>query len=377
MKKNILLAAVILILTAAGCKKNSTTYETANLSKIEVSRNYVPYRTDEFLRVCYILNTWEFMKEGLKLQTIIIYDNDTKAGIDTVTQDVLPKIWKSPLPDYPGYTKDNISRYYISLQARVPLAHTTTRTLGHRFILSDTVKGGTVTVEGGNVPVNWEQSPRLIASPVKGDYYLFHNQSTNGYHYYLAYFVIGDIWTNEKFAFDLTQLNADWKQTYSGDHTKNESYFAYRDTLYAVASGKVLKVTDNRAENSGDLHNAVLTQNDDYYGNYLVMDIGGGVYAMYMHIVPFSFMVKAGDQVVEGQPIALLGNSGNSTEPHLHFQLTDTQDPVFSHGLPMIFKSYTKTGKIQMGPAVGPVQINPPIQGTHANMENWSVATTH
>lgn len=373
MKIRITLTLLLPLLLITACKKSSPADEGAPAGKIELAQNYVPYKTEKYLRICYMLSTWEFMKEGLKLQTIIVYNNDTKIPLDTIPEADLPFIWKSPLPQSSEITIDNITRYYLSLQVPLPLDLPAPATLGHRFILSDTVKGQTVTVEGGIVPVRKQEAPRLIAAPVKGNYYLFHNQSTLGYHYYLAFFVNGGIWTNEKFAFDLTRIDSTWEETYSGDPAKNESYFAYGDTLYAVASGKVLKVTDNRAENSGNLRNAVLTKSDEYYGNYLVLDIGGGVYAMYMHCLPFSFMVRAGDVIAEGQPVALLGNSGNSTEPHLHFQLTDLPDPGFSHGLPMVFKSFKKTGEIRLAPVVGPVQINPHIQATSANMENWSI----
>ena len=144
----------------------------------------------------------------------------------------------------------------------------------------------------------------------------------------------------------MTQIDSTWVNTFSGDETKNDSYFGYGDTLLAVASGTVLKVVNGRAENSGNLRDAVLTVNDEYYGNYLVLDIGSGYYAMYMHCLPNSFFVQTGDVVAEGQPIARLGNSGNSTEPHLHFQLVDKPDPAFSHGLPFIFKSIPRLEKL-------------------------------
>ncbi|MCX6285893.1 MAG: M23 family metallopeptidase [Bacteroidetes bacterium] len=49
--------------------------------------------------------------------------------------------------------------------------------------------------------------------------------------------------------------------------------------------------------------------------------MGNGCNAMYAHCVKGSFMVKAGDKVKKGQPLALLVNSGNSDAPHLHFEI--------------------------------------------------------
>ena len=69
-------------------------------------------------------------------------------------------------------------------------------------------------------------------------------------------------------------------------------------------------------------------------GNHVNLDLGGGVFAMYAHLQPGSIRVKVGDRVSRGQVLGLVGNSGNSTEPHLHFQLMDRNSPLGSEGLP-------------------------------------------
>jgi murein DD-endopeptidase MepM/ murein hydrolase activator NlpD len=52
-------------------------------------------------------------------------------------------------------------------------------------------------------------------------------------------------------------------------------------------------------------------------------DRGGGVWAMYAHLIKGSLLVTPGDKVKKGQKIAELGNTGKSSGPHLHFQLMD------------------------------------------------------
>ncbi|WP_185032662.1 M23 family metallopeptidase [Streptomyces candidus] len=69
-------------------------------------------------------------------------------------------------------------------------------------------------------------------------------------------------------------------------------------------------------------------------GNHVVLDLGGGTYALYAHLRRGSLTVRTGDRVEEGRPLALCGNSGNSTEPHLHFQLMDDSDLDVARGLP-------------------------------------------
>ncbi|HEY3569693.1 MAG TPA: M23 family metallopeptidase [Thermoanaerobaculia bacterium] len=61
------------------------------------------------------------------------------------------------------------------------------------------------------------------------------------------------------------------------------------------------------------------------------------------HLKQGSVRVKAGDTVKRGQVIAQLGQTGNTTEPHLHFQLTDGPDPLYSRGVPILFKNTVNT----------------------------------
>ncbi|MFG3077767.1 M23 family metallopeptidase [Streptomyces sp. NPDC048225] len=69
-------------------------------------------------------------------------------------------------------------------------------------------------------------------------------------------------------------------------------------------------------------------------GNHLVLDLGGGTYALYAHVQRGSFTVREGDRVRAGQVLARCGNTGNSTEPHVHFQLMDGPDPDTARGVP-------------------------------------------
>jgi murein DD-endopeptidase MepM/ murein hydrolase activator NlpD len=76
-------------------------------------------------------------------------------------------------------------------------------------------------------------------------------------------------------------------------------------------------------------------------GNYVVIE-GGEGYAFYAHLRAGSIGVRAGQRVAAGQIIGALGNSGNSTMPHLHFHLMDGPDPVAAKGLACKFQSYER-----------------------------------
>ena len=73
-------------------------------------------------------------------------------------------------------------------------------------------------------------------------------------------------------------------------------------------------------------------------GNHVVLDLGGGVYALYAHLKRGSIAVTPGQRVAEGDLVGACGNSGNSSEPHLHFQLMDHRRATIAAGLPMQFR---------------------------------------
>ena len=77
----------------------------------------------------------------------------------------------------------------------------------------------------------------------------------------------------------------------------------------------------------------------DLRGNYLLLQHSPREYSLLAHLKPGSLLVRQGESVRQGQPVAACGNSGNSSEPHLHFQLQDTPDFYTSAGLPIPFSS--------------------------------------
>jgi hypothetical protein len=72
-------------------------------------------------------------------------------------------------------------------------------------------------------------------------------------------------------------------------------------------------------------------------GNHIVLDLGDGVYAAFAHLRRGSARVERGQRVTAGQQLAECGNSGNSTEPHVHFQLMDHPRVLMAGGVPFRF----------------------------------------
>ena len=111
-------------------------------------------------------------------------------------------------------------------------------------------------------------------------------------------------------------------QTHRGGADLLANYYSYGKRLLAPGDGTVTEVIDTRPDapvGDSDLEHPE--------GNIVVVDVGGGRYVMYAHLKQGSARVRVGDRVVSGQDIGLVGDSGNSDEPHLHIQVQSS--PTF------------------------------------------------
>jgi murein DD-endopeptidase MepM/ murein hydrolase activator NlpD len=149
----------------------------------------------------------------------------------------------------------------------------------------------------------------------------------------------------QRFAIDWVRVN-DTDSTYSGDRLKNENYIAEGNDAIAVANGRIVAVKDGIPENVPGVNSrAVPITLETVGGNHVIVDIGGGRFAFYAHLKPGAIRVKVGDMVKKGQVIGLVGNTGNSTEPHLHFHISDGNSPLGSEGVPYGFNSFEVVGR--------------------------------
>jgi murein DD-endopeptidase MepM/ murein hydrolase activator NlpD len=228
--------------------------------------------------------------------------------------------------------------------------------LGHQFIAyagaADTLRlrfrgksGGAQVEAAGELAILTEPSAVAYHFPLAGRFFIAAGATSHSHHRWVA---------AEEFALDIVQIG-EGTRTSRGDGRRLQDYYAYGATVLAAAAGKVVKVVDGLAESEqclrqpgeaftaynervGQMQQALVEQGlDKIPGNLVVIDHGNGEFSHYAHLAKGSAKVKLGDEVKQGQPIALLGNSGNTTEPHLHFQLTDGPDPLYSAGRPCRF----------------------------------------
>ncbi|WP_329080724.1 MULTISPECIES: M23 family metallopeptidase [unclassified Streptosporangium] len=127
---------------------------------------------------------------------------------------------------------------------------------------------------------------------------------------------------------------------------RNRDFPAFGAPLLAVADATVVSAVDHHRDHlSRNSYPALLYflfeglvreigSPGTVTGNRIILDLGEGTYAMYAHLRRGSLAVREGERVRQGQPLAQCGNSGNSTEPHVHFQLMDHPDLDLARGLP-------------------------------------------
>ena len=136
-----------------------------------------------------------------------------------------------------------------------------------------------------------------------------------------------------------------------GDGSQNSQWFGLGEPVVAAAGGRVVRVRNDLPEvppGTGTSDNPTLRSVNDLGGNGVIIRMRAGVYALYGHMVPGSVRVNEGDQVETGEPLGLLGNTGNTSAPHLHFGLIDGRGLLSSDSLPFVIDRFTYGGQAEL-----------------------------
>ena len=147
----------------------------------------------------------------------------------------------------------------------------------------------------------------------------------------------------------------------------------YGENILAVADGTVVRAIDGLPNQvPGALPQGLNPLQAD--GNAVFLRLRDGRIAMYAHMIPGSVTVRAGDRVVRGQILGRVGNSGNSSAPHLHLHVVDRNAIFAANGLPYVFSRFRVTGRIASTDAFNraeatgsPVRLGPVRTGPRRN----------
>ncbi len=299
----------------------------------------------------YELHVTNLTADSLVLRRIDILDGKSGQTLQMMPDSVIVKNVQRPGPRASAAAPAQINAglraivyLWLYVDAKNPPA-----TLRHRIVLQKVAGDSAVTtIEGAAVSV----APKaiVIGPPLRGEWLAGNGPSNASGHRRTFLGLNGTVAIGQRFAIDFLQVDNNGN-THLGDRSKNENFYAEGSEALAVADGIVVETKDSIPENdaSSSTNRAVPITLVTVGGNHIVIDIGGGNFAFYAHVKPGSQRVKLGDHVTRGQVIALVGNSGNSTEPHLHFHISDSvasgTSTLGSEGLPYALSSLEIIGR--------------------------------
>ena len=158
--------------------------------------------------------------------------------------------------------------------------------------------------------------------------------------------VNGKICFAQRFAIDYMRMDDDGHLVH-GDPSDVHSYPDYGANVLAVADGKVVDtLTTLDDQKPGHMPDPKTINLENVDGNHVVLDLGSGLFAFYAHMQKGSLTVARGDEVKRGQVLGKLGNTGNTSAPHLHFHMMDGPSVLGSSGLPYVIDSFAYAGQL-------------------------------
>ncbi len=173
-----------------------------------------------------------------------------------------------------------------------------------------------------------------LSLPFRGTWWVVWGGATELQNYHV-------VASDQRHAYDLLV----WRRgaTYRGAGMNNADYWAWGRPIVAPAAGTVVEAVDGIRDNRPQVE---VENREAPAGNHVVVDLGNGEYALLAHMRRGSVRVRTGDRVGPGDLLGLTGNSGNSSEPHLHFHLQDRPE-LFTgaRGLPVSFVGYRADGR--------------------------------
>jgi murein DD-endopeptidase MepM/ murein hydrolase activator NlpD len=173
-----------------------------------------------------------------------------------------------------------------------------------------------------------------MSLPFKGEWTIFWGGDTKE----LNYHVVAKF---QKNAFDIVINNPEGKSFKTTGKT-NEDYYAFGQPLLAPCDAEVVLAVDGVNDNVPGVVNPMYV-----LGNSVLLKTKNKEYILFAHFKQNSLKVKKGDLIKRGQLLGLCGNSGNSSEPHLHFHLQDTEEFTGATGIKCYFDKLRINGMLK------------------------------
>ena len=142
----------------------------------------------------------------------------------------------------------------------------------------------------------------------------------------------------QRYAYDFIILDDECK-SYQGDFKNCENYYCYDKNILAPADGIIVDINNGSNDSLIYPKGKFFSKANHIAGNYIIIKHNDQEFSFLAHLKKDSISVKVGDTVCRGDIIAKCGNTGNSSEPHLHFQIQNGQSFYKSVGLPIRFSN--------------------------------------
>jgi len=342
--------------SAKGKGGSSPTTDVQALTPIvgEVSNAPIPFEgSDGRTHLVYELEVTNFSSGKTTIQRLKVLDAGTKEVVATLNaKEVAARLQPAGFRE-PVDTLAPSMTALVFLHLSFEKADQVPERLVHRLsVKAQAAPPGQqkITEKTGPTEVD-RRDVVVVGPPLRGSNYLAADSCCDATrHTRAALSINGKVWLAQRYAVDYEQLDAN-NRIWSGKNKKDlDNYTIYGKKALAAADATVVKVIDGLPEQVPGVfpENISLEEAD---GNSVILDLGGGNYALYAHFQPDSIRVEEGERVERGDVLGLVGNSGNSLAPHLHFHVMNGPLSLASNGLPYEIDSFKVTGKNPGGTA--------------------------
>ena len=185
--------------------------------------------------------------------------------------------------------------------------------------------------EESNLP-KIERNSTKLKLPFKGEWTVVWGGDTKELNYHVES-------EAQKNAFDIVITDTKGN-SYKTDGKTNEDYYAFGKELIAPCDGEIVLVVDGVKDNKPGILNPIYIP-----GNTVIIKTSKNEYLFFAHFKQNSIKVKQGQKIKQGQLLGLCGNSGNSSEAHLHFHIQNVENMVSATGVKCYFDNLIVNGQ--------------------------------
>jgi hypothetical protein len=331
---------------AAPAHADAPDADVMNAFDVETPVRPMPVRTNGVVQISYEVHLTNFSNEKLEITDVSLVNGSDRDDLASFSGDALVAV--AHVVGETAGRKDNTvqvepgRRVVLFIDLTVP-ASRHVESIRHRisYRIPDALATHSFLSEAIAVT---SSKPSLIGPPLSGGPWVaIHSPLWARGHRRVFNTVAGHAKVPGRFAIDWVKVD-ERGRTAKGDPDLAAQTYGYGDAVLAVDDAVVAATRDGMDEPTHISQRTTHPLAEDA-GNYLVLKLPDGRFAFYEHLKKGSIAVQTGNRVKKGQAMASLGFSGESTGPHLHFHIADSDSPLDAEGLPFEIQSFRQVGR--------------------------------